>query len=314
MRRQFKNITGSLNALLVLEAAVRHGSFTKAGEELSLTQPTVSRHIATLEARIGRLLFRRDHNQIQPTDVARALADAVSLGLGHAESVWERLAKQDDQRGLVLACSFTFAENWLLPRFSELRKLLGDKTIRITTFDWLDEFDNNRADLAVVWGRPQVPGQTRLPLFAEQVYPVCSPEYLRDHPDIVSSPNELCRANLLHLDVGDDQVLTWRRWFAARSIEYTAGQGRNLFDSYPFLLRAVQSGEGIGLGWRHLTDRFVEDGSLVCVGPTVRSEVPAYYLQIADDDLDEPLMQKIIDWFKHATDVREGPDSNGMHC
>lgn len=309
MERHFRNIIGSLNALLVLEAAVRHGNFTKAGKELSLSQPTVSRHVATLEARIGKLLFQRRNNRIRPTGVAKALADAVSLGLGHAESVWESVAERGRRRDLILACSFTFAENWLLPRFSGLRRELGDRTIRIATFDWMEGLDDERADLAVVWGRERVPGRSRLPLFSEEAFPVCSPDHLRRHPRIGSSPEALLDAKLLHLDVGDSELLTWRKWFSAQGIEARRPPAGPLFDSYPFLLRAVQDGEGVGLGWRHLADRFIDNGSLVRVGPGVVNGDAAYQLQYREYGVDSETVMRIVSWFRQMVDEQNSCNS-----
>ena len=83
MEAQFHTLMGSLNALLVMEAAVRHSGFSSAAKELNLSQPAVSRHISTLEGRLGCALFYRDHNKITPTEAGQKLADAVSLGIGH---------------------------------------------------------------------------------------------------------------------------------------------------------------------------------------------------------------------------------------
>ena len=87
MASQFKYISGSLNALLVLEAVVRNRGFTRAAAELHLSQPTVSRHIATLESRLKRSLFTRNGNQVLPSVEAERLASAIALVVHAVSSV-----------------------------------------------------------------------------------------------------------------------------------------------------------------------------------------------------------------------------------
>ena len=151
MTSQFKHIAGSLNALLVLEAVVRNRGFTRAAAELHLSQPTVSRHIATLENRLKRSLFTRNGNQVLPSVEAERLASAIALGFGHAESAWEEVLVESDDDQLTLACSFGFAENWLMPRYASLKSALGNIRLRIATFDKLDFLDMSRIEQGIVF-------------------------------------------------------------------------------------------------------------------------------------------------------------------
>ena len=300
MERRFRQVPGSLNALLVHEAAVRHASFTRAGQELSLTQPTVSRHIATLEARLGCALFERHNNRIQPTAAGRRLADAVSLGLGHTETVWEELARPDRDEDLVLACSFGFADQWLMPRYADLQAALGDRRLRMATSDWMRSLDMDRIDLAVVWDLGHTPDRPSVPLFAEEVFPVCSPDYLRRHPGIAESPVALAEADLLHFDVGASGFLTWSGWFARCGLVVPDGDPAARIDAYPFILRAAQDGAGVVLGWRFLVDRLIADGGLVQVGPAVRNRETAYHLQYRALGPAQDAIQRVVRWFQDA--------------
>ena len=119
MERSIRPTAGSLNALLVLEVAVRHASLSRAAQELGLSQPAVSRHIATLEDRLGQPLFHRNNNRITPTESATRLAGAVALGYGHVDQVWDDVLKPSDRREVTLACSYGFADQWLMPSFSD---------------------------------------------------------------------------------------------------------------------------------------------------------------------------------------------------
>lgn len=305
MAGRFRNVTGSLNALLVLEAAVRHANFTRAGKELSLSQPTISRHIATLEARIRQPLFDRSNNRIQPTAAGRRLAEAVSLGLGHTETAWEGLSRSAHQSDLVLACTFGFADNWLMPRFTGLKNALGDKRLRIATSDWMDCLDMERIDIAVVWDLSHAPDRPHIPLFAEEAFPVCSPGYLRQRPDIAARPEALAEAELLHFDVGRSGFLTWRLWFAGLGIDYRARPGAYQYDAFPFVLKAALDGEGVALGWRYLVDRMLDEGSLVRVGQSVVNRETAYYLQYRRGGPHRESIRTIIDWFRQTVEKQK---------
>lgn len=302
MQRYFRNVTGSLNALVVLESAVRHSSFTKAGEELGLSQPTVSRHVATLEARIGQPLFQRKNNRIRATQAGQRLAQAVSLGLGHAESAWKELSQSSKQDDMVLACSFGFANNWLQPNFRQLKQVLAGKRLRITTSDWMESLDMERVDLAVVWDLSYTPDRPYIPLLADEAFPVCSPEYLQRHPEIVSDTSALLDANLLHFDVAHTGFMTWKLWFAHFGINIPLHADADMYDAYPFLLKAAQDGEGVVLGWRGLVDRMIEDGMLVQVGPSVVNKDTAYYLQYRTDSPRAESIAQVVQWFKQSFD------------
>lgn len=305
MLKYFRNVTGSLNALVVLEAAVRHSSFTRAGEELSLSQPTVSRHVATLEARIGQALFERHNNQIRPTPAGQKLASAVSLGLGHAESAWKELSNTAAQNDMVLACSFGFATNWLQPNFNELRKVLAGRRLRITTSDWMESLDMDRVDIAIVWDLSHAPERPYIPLLAEEVFPVCSPDYLRRHPQIIASPESLLEARILYFDVADTGFLTWKLWFAHLGVDIPPPTNPDMYDAYPFLLKAAQGSEGVVLGWRGMVDRMIEEGSLVQVGPSMVNRETAYYLQYRADGPHVDSIQEVVQWFRQSFEAKK---------
>jgi len=301
MQKPFKNVSGSLNALLVLEAAVRHESFTKAASELQLTQPSVSRHVANVEARLGCALFHRVNNRLFPTEAGHRLADAVALGLSHAETVWESLSRTRVDDDLVLATTFGFADQWLLPRFSGLKQHLGEKRVRLVTSDWMEMLDMDRVDAAIVWDLSRAPERPSVPLFAEEVFPVCSPDYLRRNRFLDGEPSTLVQADLLHFDVGASQFLTWERWFARCGIACPSGRKRDIYDAYPFLLQAAREGRGVALGWRFLVERLVEEGALVQVGPKVNNREVAYYLQYRASGARRSAVEALVSWFRQET-------------
>jgi DNA-binding transcriptional LysR family regulator len=300
MTSRFRYISGSLNALLVLEAVVRNRGFTRAGAELHLSQPTISRHIATLESRLKRPLFARNGNQVLPSVEAERLAAAVSLGFGHAESAWEEVLAESDDDQLTLACSFGFAQNWLMPRYGSLKSVLGNIRLRIATFDKLDFLDMSRIDIAVVWDTRMTPERPSFTLFTEVAFPICSPAYLRRLPQLDGDIEALANAQLVHFDVGDSGFLNWRLWFAAQGIDYRIPDGTHLYDTLPFATQAILDGEGVGIGWQYLADQMLADGRVVQIGPAVANRKAAYYLQYRENGANEAAVTTVADWFRQA--------------
>ena len=203
-----------------------------------------------------------------------------------------------ESAGTALACSFGFADQWLLPRFSSLQEALGDTRIRMATTDRLEDLDLSRIDAAIVSDLSAVADRKSIPLFAEEVFPICSPDYLQRHPHLAESVEALLTVDLLQFDVGPSGFLTWQQWFARFDLDLPADSGRRVFDAYPFLTRAAQDGAGVALGWRHLVDRMIEDGSLVRIGPAVRNRTAAYYLQYRQRFRQEAALERLVDWFR----------------
>ena len=309
-------IAGSLNALLVLEAAVRKGGFTLAARELHLSQPAVSRHIATLEGRLGCSLFQRDHNNITPTEAGQRLADAVALGFSHIDAVWREITLKADENSVVLACSYGFADQWLMSRFSDLRAAMQGVQVRVVTSDRLEDIDFRRVDAAVVWDPTQIPSRPAVPLIRDETFPVCSPAFLeryrgrhedgrRVDPDQVNF-SKLAPNNFLHFSVGDSGFQTWHSWFTTAGLPIPDFGQPAAYSAYPFLMRAVLNGEGIALGWRGLVDDLLESGQIVRAGPSVSNRATSYYLQHRAIAEPEVPLRLLVDWFKSEASKSEG--------
>ncbi len=307
MESQAKILTGSLNALLVMEAAVRHKGFSLAATELNLSQPAVSRHIATLEGRLGRALFHRDHNKITPTEAGQKLADAVALGIGHVAAVWQEVMAQEDEPGVVLACSYGFSDQWLMPRFSRLRQAMDGTPVRVITSDQMDYLDFRRIDVAVVWDVTQAPDRPFVPLIRDETFPVCSPEFLTRHQGKYEGSatknaqidlSQLDPDDFLHFFVGDSGFLTWRSYFTRAGLPMPTFGQPSPYDAYPFLIRAVLNGEGIALGWHGLVDDLLDRGEIVRAGPSVSSREVSYFLQHRIVTEPSHAVRRLVAWFE----------------
>ncbi|MBY6069145.1 LysR family transcriptional regulator [Leisingera aquaemixtae] len=298
MERSIRPTAGSLNSLLVLEVAVRHASLSRAAIELGLSQPAVSRHIATLEDRLRQPLFDRNNNRITPTANAIRLADAVALGLGHVDQAWSEVLAAPETDEVTLACTFGFADQWLMPRHSDLRASLGGTRVRVVTTDQLGDIDMSRLDAAVVWDPSRMPERPYFPLIPSETFPVCTPGFLADHPEAADGISALPPVSFLHFDTGSSGFLTWPGWFEQAGLPLPRFGKAPEFDAYPFLLQAVLDGEGIALGWLGLVDQLLENGRLVRAGPSVFSRETAYYVQHRPVLDETGALARLLAWFQ----------------
>lgn len=313
MQPRFRRIQHLLNALPVLEAAVRLGSFTKAGEQLGLSQPTVSRHISNLEDHLGVALFTRKHNKLTVTKQGKELANAADLSLSHIDAAVKKNSMETAKNGLRLACTQSFANCWLLPRFSQLRRIVGDQPVHLLPSYWLDDIDPDAVDMIVHW-RPQGwAGWPRIQLFEEITFPVCSYDYLARNPslkDCANDPSLLLQFHLLHYEERATEFVSWSDWFANFNCNNVMHEGAYRFSNYQFMLQAAADGEGVALAWHHLATDRIATGDLIQVGPAFRRPNAGYFVEYRYYGGTSPIQQQILDWFRCRADQMAFNETN----
>lgn len=297
MKARYRRLQSLMTPLRVLEAAARQGNFTKAAEELGITQPSVSRHIANLEQDLGATLFLRDHNKVALTEEGSTLANSVDLGLSHILSTIENVSASQPRNGLTLACTHSFAHGWLLPRFSSLRRATRDTPINLVVSYWLKDIVIDDVDLIIGWRADGFTDWPRMRLFDEIIYPVCAPAYLAEHPEI-SRPHALTQTQLLDYDIWDDDQLGWAEWFADQGIAFESRENGYLFSNYHFMIQAAMDGEGVALGWHHLVADQIEQGRLDRVGSTFNRAASTYALEYRQDRIPSATVAPVLDWFR----------------
>lgn len=301
MQSRYYRIQHLLTALRVLEVAARKGSFTKAGEELGLSQPTVSRHILNLEEDVGTILFERDHNKLSLTEEGQRLSDSVALGLSHIDRAVRTIAAKSDRLGLTLACTHSFAHGWLLPRFSSLRHAAG-QPINLNVSYWLEDVNPDEVDMIISWRTLGWAGWPRISLFDEIAYPVCSTAFLNKHPNLQlcdSSPEDLSSAPLLNYVERDSDYVGWESWFSSFDTVFVQPEDVYRFSNYHFMIQAAMDGEGIALGWHHLVADQINSGRLVRVGPIYRHRLAAYALEYRDEANLKERISSTLEWFRN---------------
>ncbi|CRL16637.1 LysR family transcriptional regulator [Phaeobacter italicus] len=283
-----------MNALVAFEAAARHGSFTRAAEDLSVAQPAVTRHIARLEDWIGAPLFLRRGNQIRLTAEGETLAELATSVLDRLEVGLQDVAPVNDQE-LRIGASFGVTHLWLMPRIGAMRAA-ANVTINFITSDDYRSFDDRAIDCSIRFGNGDFGDNAADLLFLETCQIVASPEFLANHPTFDPDRPIATLDPALLFDHGDPHLngwITWARFYEREGQSLPSGQRLRTVLSYPSMLDIICAGEGIGLGYWGLEDQMVQDGRLVRVGPALSRPHYGYYLVYRPDMTAKPAFQRL---------------------
>ncbi len=257
-----KNRLPPLDPLIAFEAAARLLSFTRAGEELHLTQAAISQQIRSLEESLQVKLFTRSHRAVQLTNEGREYQHTVAAILKQLAGATMDIQNVEFAQQLVIGCDQSFASQWLGPRLSQLRQLMPAVTLRIIASDDYNESLGSEVQVAVMHGDGLWPGFQTLRLFDEEVFPVCSPGFDYDlaQQDWVSW---LLQAPLIDLADSHWNWMNWRLWLGGNNIDQPLGNRNLQLNSYPLVIDTACAGHGVALGWRYLVDDLIANNQLV---------------------------------------------------
>lgn len=254
-----RNDLPPLMALTAFEAAGRLQSFTRAARQLNVTQAAVSRQIRLLEEHIGKKLFIRAHRSVELTAEGRNYLHTVATALSHVSAATRELRSAKGDPVLTLVADQSIAHLWLMPRLVEFRRAWPGLRIDLVASDEAKLWLAPQVDVALIHGEGDWPGHDSALLFGEEVFPVCSPDYRPDWPDIGALRQEI----LLDLDDDHWNWMNWRQWLNAQGVGAAAAPRRLTINNYPLLIDAARRGLGVALGWRGLVDDDLAAGRLV---------------------------------------------------
>src|SRR5947207_4865576 len=188
-----------LNALKAFEAAARSESFTRAADELNVTQGAVSHQVKALEETLGLKLFNRERQRLLITEAGRDYLAVVRDALDRIALGTERLLQRQSSGVLTVSTSPDFAAKWLVNRLGHFSEKHPDIDLRVSATLHHVDFAREEVDLAVRHGEGSWPGLEVVRLCSEQLFPVCSPKLFgkRRRP---SQPSDVLKFPWLHLD------------------------------------------------------------------------------------------------------------------
>ena len=291
----------SLDLLKGFEAAARHLSFTRAAQELCLTQSAISREIKSLEEQIGQPLFVRIHRGLRLTDAGKVLQRAVGEALNLIDDVTGRLAAAQNAETLTVTTSAPLASTWLVPKLPSFFRLRPDVDVRCVSVDHKLDLERERLDLALRWAPSgsSVPGGERL--FDVQRFPVCAPALARDRSRPLAKPADLARHVLLDLETTTDQGLwsDWTPWLDAMDLGSLKPAGAVGFSHYDQVVQAAIDGSGVAIGRSPHNARHLRDGLLVApLGPEATLDWGSYYVLTALRAGQRRVVQDFVAWLR----------------
>lgn len=260
--------------LLAFDAAARHGTFTRAAQDLGVSQPAISRRVAALEADLGLQLFLRDTRPLTLTETGQKLFEVLHTGLSRLEAIVQDIRSHRSGKTITITAGPGFSSFWLLPRLPELCAAFPDHDLRLMSGD--RAYEAPEGDLHIRFGDGNWPGQESLKILGEEVYAVCSPAYLqgREAPLNLES---LKRERLLQLSDSSDRWFTWQSWFMTTGSKSEARPRTIDFDSYSLLIGAAVAGQGIALCWSGLLEQYLRSGALVRVSAEAVKSSRGYF-------------------------------------
>ena len=281
-----------LNALQAFEAAARHLSFTRAGEELSVTQAAISHQVKALEERLGVRLFRRVYRGLLLTEEGQRLFPPAREAFDRLAEASDRLRRDEAAGTLTVSTLDSLAAKWLVPRLARFRERHPDIEVRLSTNDALADFGGDGVDLAVRYGRGKWPGVRADRLLTEDFFPVCSPR-LRDGPKPLRRPEDLRRHTLLHEEA---MHVDWKTWLMAAGVGgVDTSRGPVFWHGYLVLAAAVE-GQGVALGRTPLVDDDLAAGRLVKPFDLILPSDWAHYIVSPEATADRPKIAAFRQW------------------
>ena len=231
-----------LNALKAFEAAARHESFTRASEELCVTQGAVSHQVKALEAQLGLKLFNRERQRLAITEAGRDYLAVVRDAFDRIALGTERLVQRQSSGVLTVSTSPDFAAKWLVGRLGRFAEAHPDIDLRVSATLHHVDFAREEVDLAVRHGDGNWPGLEVVRLTSDELFPVCSPKLLRGR-HALREPADVLRHPLLHLD---DRTY-WPRWLEAAGVRAEGPLQGPVMNRASMLIDAAIDGQGIAL-------------------------------------------------------------------
>ena len=280
-----------LAAIRVFEAVARHLSFTKAAEELGMTQAAASYQIKLLEERVGAPLFLRRPKQIVLTEAGQRMAPAVSEAFALLSGAYTA-ARSGVDGMLCVSTLLTFASNWLAQHLGSFQVAHPSLAVRLDTSNRLVDFAREDIDIAIRSGGGNWPGVETHMLFRADFTPVLSPRLAAS----IGGVNE--PADLLKLPILDPGDIWWQEWFALAGLpaEELASRPGTSMGAQAYEANAAIAGHGVAILTRALFKAELADGRLIQPFDLVGDDGHAYWLVYPTARRNVPKIRAFRDW------------------
>ncbi len=287
----------SLSGFHAFESAARHLSFTKAGEELHVTQAAVSQQIKQLENQLGFKLFKRMTRKIVLTTEGKRLAETVRQSLTNIADTIEDILEEEKGGTVTISTITSFAMKWLIPRMGRFREKHPDVQLNIHTDDKIVDLNEYNVDLAIRNGIGIYPNLDVTLMMREEVFPVCS-------PDLIKGKKKLEIKDIYEYELLEDEVQweigvefsDWNIWLNAVGIDDIDTHGGTSFSNSVMALQAAVDGHGIAMCRTSLAADDLTTGRLVKPFDVSVETPNAYYIVCLKEKAGKTRIKKVKQW------------------
>jgi LysR family glycine cleavage system transcriptional activator len=281
----------STTALTAFDASARHESFTRAAEELAMTQSAVCRQVAGLEAMLGVKLFRRTRRGVKLTDAGRGYAERVAERLDALErDTLEVMAGAGGLPVIELAVVPTFGTRWLLPRLTGFMPGAVQVNLHTRTRPFL--FDDTHFDAAIYAGDGHWPGCVTRKVLSERLIAVCSPALIAP----LVAPLSLQALARLPLLQQTTRPHAWRRWFEAGGLQCDGDLRGARYEQFSMSVQAAVLGLGVALVPDFMVEEELAQGRLCQAVPQAHDSDRAYYFVLPEGREQDALLGRFGVW------------------
>ena len=251
-----------LTALRSFESAGRHLSFSRAAEELFVTQAAISRQVRELEEALGRPLFQRLHRRVQLTDAGEALLGQLTRSFDEIDRRLTAIAAVPEQHVVRVSVEPSFGRAWLVPRLAAFRDLRPDIDVAVDLDSRLAEFRSGEADLAIRYSlsRTEWPRVQSVSLAPVKIAPAVSSE-LRERLSLSVQASTILTLTLLH----EESRKGWAAWLETMGLDPSAASHGPVLPDAALAAQAAMLGEGVVLADAVLHRQELDAGKLIAL-------------------------------------------------
>lgn len=281
----------STTSLQCFESAARYSNFTRAAEEMNLTQGAISRQIRLLEEFLGQTLFARHRRRVDLTPAGKALLADTRPLLAELETLVTRLQSFGSIKGsLSVGCYPTLATNWLLPISLDFSEKYPDISVNIVTYTDNSAIDSELFDVGIVQGDPPFRGMAVDQLMPEELIIVASPDLLQGPVD---DPRALLSHRSIHLY---SRPISWQIWFKSLGITLNDEPGGLFYSQFNAAIEAAKRGTGLVIVPRILVEADLSAGSLVMAHRHIATPKHHYHLVTPQESVSDPRITLFRKW------------------
>ncbi|MFM2480797.1 LysR substrate-binding domain-containing protein [Celerinatantimonas sp. YJH-8] len=295
-----KRHTLPLTALRAFEVAARLGKMTDAADELCVSHSAISRQVRGLETLLGVRLFEGPRHQLKLSPSAEKLLPKLTLAFDILEDALNSITVTPSQV-IDVSCLGTLSMRWLIPQLYEFQDSHPDIEIRLTTDDGAVDWNRDHIDVAIRVAEHFDQRHQVIPLFADFVGPVLSPELITSSHQ--PSLHQLLQLPLLHTRT---RITAWNDWLSQRDESTTVSTYGKVFEHFYFMLEAAISGLGVAIAPYILVKNDIRSGRLIA--PFGFSGNHLNYAALTMPSPTEPVRQ-FTSWLKKIADTEQTPPS-----